>query len=443
MSLDLPAEERPLQTVDELVAYFRAAERPPSEHRIGLEHEKLVFRGAAPVPYEGEGGIGALLHALADEGLEAFKEGPGAPTIALTEGAATISLEPGGQLELSGAPAFSARQVHAENLKHLERLTRAGESLGLSFVALGYRPFGTVAEQPWMPKARYRAMRETLGSRGALALDMMLMTATAQVSLDWRDEADCARKVGLAARMAPVVLALYANSPLKDGKPTGYLSYRSRVWSEVDSARCGYLPSMLDGGFSYRAYVAWALDVPLLFLRRDGQYLKPRMTFGELLRGGFDGKPALYADWIDHLSTLFPEVRIKRVLEFRSADCNGAAMTGALAALFRGLLYDAAAMDELDQLLPKLSFEAHLRFHDEARKKGLEGALGRTPLAALARELVEIARRGLQRLDAQDAPLLEPLRALAASGRSPARAVLDDFDRGLSPEALLAARRVG
>jgi glutamate--cysteine ligase len=256
---------------------------------------------------------------------------------------------------------------------------------------------------------------------------MMLMTATGQVSLDWRDEADCADKMTLAARVSPVLVALYANSPLVEGKPSGFMTFRSHVWTDVDRARCGYVPAMLDDSFSYRAYTEWALDAPLLFLRRAGKYLAPALTFRQLLKDGFEGRPALYDDWVDHLSTLFPEVRIKRVLEIRAADCVSPAMTAALAALMRGLLYDAGARRALRELLPTRTLELHAL----AQREGLGGK----GLAELARDVVQIARGGLRRLDAADAPLLDVLEERARAGRSPAADVLET---PATPEAIFS-----
>jgi glutamate--cysteine ligase len=441
MSLDLQrAGSEPITSVEMLVAGFRSAEKPRHELRLGLEHEKFLYplHEARQVPYEGASGIGALLERLAPAGYTPFRETPESPTIALQRGMLTISLEPGGQLELSGSPWYTAREAHAENLAHLEEVKTAARALGLQVVALGYRPFSTPAEMSWMPKSRYLVMRRTLPERGRLALNMMLMTSTGQVSLDWQDEADCVRKTVLVARLAPLMVALYANSPLVDGKPVGLMSFRNRVWDEVDPTRCGYLPAFFDGSFSYRAYVEWALDAPLLFLRRRGEYLYPKMTFRQLLKDGFEGQPADLGDWTDHLSTLFPEVRLKKVLEVRGADCVNAEMTGALGALWRGLLYDKGALEEAERLLPRLSFTEHLAFHATAREKGLAGRLGTQELHRLAGEMVAIARRGLERLDAADAPLLEPLAAQAASGHSPAQAVLDAWTREQNPVALLA-----
>ena len=428
MSLDTAQSESPVLTsADALVDWFRAAERKEGPHLVGLEHEKLLFRvqDQGPVPYEGADGVGALLGRLEAQGWSAFREAPDLPVIALQRGAETISLEPGGQLELSGSPLPTARQAHEENLRHLRELEAAARPLGLGAAALGYRPTGTVASMPWMPKSRYGAMRQSLGARGAYALDMMLMTATGQVSLDWRDEGDCARKVTLAARAAPLFVALYANSPFRHGAPSGWLSFRSHVWSDVDRARTGFTAAMLDGHFDYRAYVEWALDAPLLFLRRQGRYLAPRLTFRELLARGFDGEPARLSDWVDHASTLFPEVRIKRVLEFRSADACTPELTGALAAALRGLLYDGAALDAGLRLLPAPTLEAHRALHADAARLGLRATRAGHTLGALAVELLGFAREGLRRLGDGDETLLEPLVEVARSGRSPAEALLE------------------
>jgi glutamate--cysteine ligase len=444
MSLDLPPDEHPLTSEAELLAYFRTAEKPASQYRVGLEHEKLIYAEgrAEPVPYEGERGIAALLAALEPHGYKGFREAPGAPLIALQHETSTISLEPGGQFELSGTAAVTARAAHQENQRHVREVAAAAKKLGLYLVAVGYRPLGTPAVMPWMPKSRYRAMRQTLGARGSMALDMMLMTATGQVSLDWSDEADCARKVTLTARISPLLVALFANSPLVEGKPSGYLSYRSHVWTDVDPARCGYPPSMLDGSFTYAAYVGWALDAPLLFLRRQGEYKMPKLTFRQLLEEGFEGKPPQYADWVDHLSTLFPEVRIKKVMEVRAADCVSSEMTGGLAALMRGLLYAPGALDEAERVMPKLSVPEHLAFAEAARKEGLKARLGKASAAELVAALIGVSRKGLQRLDPEDAPLLDPLERVAKTGCSPAENVLALAVEEKDPAKLLSRLRM-
>ncbi|MBM7114101.1 glutamate--cysteine ligase [Archangium primigenium] len=441
MSLDLKrTDSAPITSVDMLLEGFRSAEKPRAQHRLGLEHEKFVYPvgGARSVPYEGSSGIGALLERLAPGGYTPFRETPDSPIIALQKGMLTISLEPGGQFELSGSPFVTAREAHAENLAHLAEVKAAAAPLGLQLVAMGYRPFGTTDAVSWMPKTRYVAMRQSLPERGALAHHMMLMTSTVQVSMDWEDEADCVRKTVLIARLTPLLVALYANSPLRDGKPSGYLSFRSRVWDEVDPTRCGYLPAFFDGSFSYRAYVEWALDAPILFLRRNGQYLRPKMTFRRFMQEGYEGSPADLSDWTDHLSTLFPEARLKKIVEVRGADCVPADMTGALAALWRGLLYDRTALDEAERLLPRLTLEQQRAFHDTGRREGLAGRLEGQELHRLAGEMVAIARRGLERLDPADAPLLDVLAEVAASGKSPAQRVLEAWEKNPNPETLLA-----
>lgn len=445
MSLDLDAKKSPaLGGTDELLAYFKSAERKVADLKVGLEHEKFIYpvNGTAAVSYDGPAGIRAVLESMAAKGYVPFREAAHLPVIALIRKIETVSLEPGGQVELSGSPFATARQAHEENLRHLLELHQACEPLSLRVVALGYRPFDEIPAMPWMPKTRYRAMRESLGARGALALDMMLMTATGQVSLDWTSEEDCADKVLVTARLTPLLVALYANSPLKQGRKTGFLSYRSHVWTDVDKARCGYLPSMIDGTFSYAKYMDWALDAPMLFLRRGTEYLQPKLSFRQFMKGGYEGHRPVQSDWLDHLSTLFPEVRIKKVMEVRGADCNGAELTGALAALWRGLLYDADARAAARDLLPKLSFEEHLQFHADAQKQGLRAQLGGVPLWRFCKEMVEIARRGLRNLSGDDAGLLDPLLELANGGVSPAERVLKAFDENGTAESVLAAATI-
>ncbi|MFN0062004.1 MAG: glutamate--cysteine ligase [Myxococcaceae bacterium] len=441
MSLDVSnALAAPLTSTSQLVDTFRTAEKPVEAHRLGLEHEKLLYAvgSAEAVTYEGPRGIGAVLEALAGEEGEAFREAPDRPVIALRSGDRTVTLEPGGQFEHAGSPFRTAREADAENRQHLGRLKHAAAKLGLRVVMLGYRPAGRTSDVGWMPKSRYQAMRETLGTRGPLALHMMLMTATSQVSLDFSSEADCARKMTVASRTAPLLVALFANSTIVEGQPSAYKSYRSHVWTGVDSARCGFFATMLDGSFSYAKYVAWALEAPVLFLRRGGRYLTPRMTFGDLMTQGWEGKPLTEDDWLDHLSTLFPEVRLKRVLEIRSADSGSAEMTGALGALMRGQLYDAMALGEVETLLPVPSLAQQQEFMAIARRDGLNGVYAGRRLQAWAKEWLDMVERGLRRIDVADVPLLAPLRARVESGCSPADDTLALWKASPSVETVLA-----
>jgi glutamate--cysteine ligase len=427
MSLDsAQTANTPISSIDDLLSIFHAGSRGDKPLLLGLEHEKLLVAsdGVSPVPHLGANGVEALLKKFGVNGYTEYREAEGLPVIAMQKGIETVSLEPGGQFEESGSPFSTAQQAHAENMAHLKMLKSHASDLGLSVSMLGYRPHKALHEMPWMQKSRYGTMKKTLGARGTMALDMMLMTATGQVSLDWRDESDCIEKVGVAVRVAPTLVALYANSPVKNDLVTGYQSYRSHVWTDVDNARCGYPTCMLDGSFSFRAYVEWALDAPMLFLRRNGVYLAPAVNFRDYWKNGFEGHTATHSDWIDHLSTLFPEVRLKKVLEIRSADCASGEMTGALAALMRGLLYDAQARNEIHKLIPLTSPGSHRAKHVDAQKHGLDY------LAKEAREVLQIARSALGRLDGADCSLLDPLDSLAKSQKSLAHGGLAAFEKG-------------
>ncbi len=431
MSLDAQQlESPPLGRVEELVQLLAAAERHEGPLLVGLEHERLLFpaQGRTPVPYDGPRGVGEVMQGFSRFGYAEFREAPQSPVIAMQRGAQTLTLEPGGQFELAGAPFETVGEAHAELLQHHRELKEVLDELGLRALALGYRPFGTIDGMPWMPKSRYGAMRESLGARGSHALHMMLMTATGQVSLDWRDEADCVAKVTASVRISPLLVALFANSPIVDGRPSGFQSFRSRVWNDVDAARCGYPQAMLDGSFSYRAYIDWALDAPMLFLRRGGRYVVPKLTFRQLLAQGYDGEPATESDWADHLSTMFPEVRLKRIIEVRAADSNGPAMTSALGALMRGVLYDDAAREAATKLLPALQPDGHRALHLAAQRDGLGAEVGGKTLADYAGELLAIARDGLSRQRGADAALLAPLEAIARARVAPAVGVLRAFE---------------
>ncbi len=434
MSLDVvqAGEGEVLTSVDALSNYLRRGEKKPGKVLVGLEHEKILFRRdtSGPVPYEGANGIGEIFRAFAAKGISEFREGPDRPPIAgIGPTGASVTVEPGGQFEFSGSPFPTARAAHAENLHHLAQLREFGGLLGYGVAFVGYRPFGQLKDMPWMPKLRYAAMRESLGNSGALARDMMLMTATGQVNLDWTSEEDAAEKVTAAARVTPILVALYANSPIIDGKYSGFASYRSHVWTQVDASRTGYPDCIIDGGFTYARYVDWALDAPLLFLRRNAGYVRPAQTFRQLLASGWDGAPLRLSDWSDHLTTMFPEVRVKHVFEVRGADCASPALTGSLLALLRGLLYAPSARRDLLKLLPYESPEGHRSLHLRAQREGLRAKAGPASLLEIAREVLELATKGLREIDSEDLPLLEPLRAIAASGRAPADEFLEAFAR--------------
>jgi glutamate--cysteine ligase len=457
MSLDRPADtaaplREPLRGIDELVAYFRSKERPRDEWKVGLEHEKVGLLAGTldPIPYQGDRGVAAALRAFGRFGYTPFEEGGN--IIAAQKHGLTVSIEPGGQLELSGRPFKDVHVVAEELDRHLGKCRAIGEELGLEFLAVGYRPWGRPADMPWVPKVRYRHMRPFLEARGRYGQDMMAMTGSTQASFDFGSEQDMAEKLRVALAIQPAVTALYANSAVVNGKESGWKSFRVEVWNSVDPVRSGLLAFPFEPGFeadAYRHYTEWALDVPMIFLRRGERYLDPQgKTFRAFLAEGLDGERALLSDWDDHLTTLFPEVRVKSVVEVRAADACDAPMTKALAAFWKGILYDgqarAAAWDEV-------------KGFDLSQRKALMDAAGREALwgkapdgrslAGLAAALVEIAARGLCRQHCcgqrgeDERCWLDPLRERASAARSPADEALEAF-RARGDRAMAAVLRV-
>ncbi len=426
MSLDLggTAALAPLTSIDELVAYLRAGEKPVSAWRVGVEHEKIGFTESFdPIPYAGAGGVRALLEKLAASGAGRLHSEEGNPIAVLSE-MASVTLEPGGQLELSGAPVRTLREASEEIERHL-RAVDAASAKGQHWALLGYRPFGTPKTGEWMPKLRYNKMHTALGTKGRLAMDMMLMTATVQANLDWSDEQDLAEKSRAATGVSPIVTALFANSPIVNGEESGYLDYRYQVWRETDATRCGLLEAMVLPDFGYRAYVDWAIDVPLLFVRHEGRYLdgggisfREWMKRGEL--AGLKLRPTI-DNFADHLTTLFPEVRIKRVFELRGADVVPMPLMMSLPAIWLGLLYDRDARSAAWELTAHWSFRERLAFQADVARRALaaEGPGGISALT-LARELLAIAERGLAgwaRVSGCDErSFLAPVQELAAAG---------------------------
>ncbi|MFN2549334.1 MAG: glutamate--cysteine ligase [Myxococcales bacterium] len=434
MSLDLGGLSAPIGNLDELVAYIKAAERPADRWLIGVEHEKIGVRGPRfeAVPYHGAGGIRDLLDRIArSAGGTQHKHKENGQPIALLSQDASVTLEPGGQLELSGAPARSFAAIRKEIEDHLEEVRR--DSDGARWLAAGYRPFGAREDVPWMPKGRYAAMKSSLGPRGPLALDMMLMTATVQANLDWSDEQDLAEKVRASTAVSPIVSAIFANSPLKNGRESGWLDYRYQVWRETDDSRCGLLAQMLEPDWGYRAYVDWAVDVPMLFVRHGSDYKDAQQqTFRDWLATGRlatgEKVQPILSNWVDHLTTLFPEVRVKRVLELRGADVVPVPMMVALPALWVGLLYDRDARLAAYELTRKWTFPQLLDFQGQVCRTALRarGPDGTTALE-LGRELVRIARSGLKRWNSAEVANLDPLDDILDSGRTLAERVIDAY----------------
>jgi glutamate--cysteine ligase len=399
-----PRLQHPIAGVPELVQTFHEAGKPRDRWRVGGEHEKIgiivdpsLGTPGAAVPYEGgPASISAMFADLVPLGWKPVEEH--GHVIAAERERASVTLEPGGQTELSGAPHQSLLTLQAEFDRHRDEMLTIARAHGVAWLAVGFRPLGTLADVPWMPKGRYAIMREYLPTRGKLPLEMMKRTATVQANLDWADEADAQRKFVAAMSVTSIVTAIYANSPVVDGKDTGYQSYRASIWLDTDPDRCG-IPafSFAPGpeGF-FASYVDWALDVPMFFVHREawgGYRAAGGMTFRRFLREGFQGERAVLADWHLHLSTLFPETRLKGYLEVRGADAGSQPMVLALPALWKGLLYDDDACAAASALTAHLSYEERLALRADVPRTGLSAELparggGKVRMLELARALV-------------------------------------------------------
>ena len=431
MTLDRRASaelERPIESREQLIDYFRAGEKPRERFRIGIEHEKLALRLGSfqPVPYDGPGGIEALLRRLAEQpGFAPITEDG---RVLGLDGPVGVSLEPGGQVEQNGSPHGDLVDAVAEIHAHLALVRGVADALGIALFGLGAHPFHATKELTQIPRERYRIMRTYLPTRGELALDMMHATASVQVSFDWSDEPGMIATLRAALAVTPIVTACFANSSLFLGQPSGFVSRRAYIWRHTDPDRSGLLPFAFEPGFGYARYADWALDAPMFFIVRDGQYRAMNGTpFRRFWRDGHGGERATLADWDRHLTTLFPEVRMKRVLEMRCADAVPPALIGAVPALWQGILYDVDARAAATALAPWTHAQRDALHLDVARR-GLCAETPSGPMRDVARELARIARSGLVRQGAAAAKgvaLLDPLDELLERGKSPGEIVLE------------------
>ncbi len=401
---DALCDDRPL-TFDDLVADFDRGFKPKSEFRVGSEHEKFVFNrvGHKPVAYEGEAGIKALLTGLKQFGwadLTEKRPDGGETLIGLTRGGASVSLEPGGQFELSGAPLETVHDICVEIGQHLTEARAVAGELGLGFLGLGFTPEWTREQVAVMPKGRYKIMTAYMPKVGGLGLDMMYRTCTVQANLDFASEADMAAKMRLSLALQPLATALFANSPFVEGKPTGYLSSRAHVWTDTDPARTGMLDFVFSPSFGFADYARWALDAPMYFVKRDGLYVDASgQSFRAFMKGelpALPGERPTIKDWRDHLNTLFPEVRLQNYLEMRGADTGPPERLCALAAFWMGLLYDDACTEAAWDLVKDWQVEDHERLRADSARLGLKAVAGGRTLQALALDVLAIARRGLK-----------------------------------------------
>ena len=432
------ADDRPL-TFEDLVAWFEKGSKPKSEWRVGAEHEKFVFRLGShePVPYEPappeQGGIKALLDGLTRYGWAPVMEGDN--VIALERGKANVSLEPGGQFELSGAPLETIHDICEETGQHLQEVKTVADELGIGFLGLGFTPIWKRDEVPIMPKGRYKIMREYMPKVGNLGLDMMFRTCTVQANLDFGSEADMVAKFRTSLALQPICTALFANSPFIEGKPSGFVSARANVWTDTDPDRTGMLDFVFRDGFGFETYAKYALAVPMYFAKRDGRYLD---LAGRSFKDFMDGKLAelpgerpTLKDWADHTTTIFPEVRLKQYLEMRGADSGPWSALCALPALWMGIFYDSAALAQAWDLCKDWKIEDHERLRADVARLGLKAQIAGRSVQDVAKDMLAIARGGLKRRNQLSAGMvdesnyLSQLDEIADSGVTPADRLIE------------------
>lgn len=421
----------------QLVEYFENACKPPSRWRLGTEHEKFVFERDTlrPLAYDGERGIAVFLDKLRRFGWQPMTENGN--VVALELGRCHVTLEPGGQLELAGAPLETIHEVCDEVHTHLAQVKEVANELDVGLIGLGFQPKWRREDCPWMPKPRYDIMKAYMPKVGNLGLDMMLRTSTVQVNIDYGSEADMIKKFRVGLALQPMTTALFANSPFTEGKPNGFVSYRSQIWTDTDPDRSGMLDWVFDDDMGFERYIEYALDVPMYFVYRDGQYIDASgQSFRDFLAGKLPARPGelpTISDWDDHLTTLFPEVRLKRFMEMRGADGGPWRRLCALPALWAGLCYDSQALDQAWQLCRDFTAEERNALRRDAPVHGLATPFRGDTLQAVAREVVAIAQGGLKRrarLDAHDRDermYLDQLAEIAETGVTPAETLLDRY----------------
>jgi glutamate--cysteine ligase len=429
----------PVESVADLAAWMEAGCRPRDAWRIGSEHEKFGFRLSdhAPLPFEDGAGpsVRKMLEGFQRFGWELVVEN-GVPIGCRRDGA-SVSLEPGGQFELSGAVVETLHETCGEVNGHLREVREVADEIGAGFLGLGFAPTWALADMPQVPKARYGLMREYMAKVGRVGREMMFRTATVQVNLDFASEADMAKKMRVALALQPVATALFANSPFAESRPNGWLSLRAQVWADTDPDRTGMLPFAFDDGFSFESYVDWALDVPMYFVRR-GETFRPAQgaTFRDFMKGRAPAAPGerpSLGDWEDHLSTLFPEARLKRFIEMRGADSGPWDRICGAPAFWVGLLYDDAALEAAWELVKDWTAEEREMLRLVAPKLGLRTPIRGRSLRDIAAFAIEIAQTGLKARDRRNAHgederiFLDELKQIVASGRTPAETLLERY----------------
>jgi glutamate--cysteine ligase len=421
-----------IETFDQLAEYMASGCKPKAEWRIGTEHEKFgwLTDTRKPLPYSGPRSISAIFNGLIlHHGWKPVHEGEN--IIGLTRNGANISLEPGGQFELSGAPLTTTLEVEAELQNHFDEVQSIADPYGIRFLGIGAAPIWSHAEMPVMPKGRYRLMTDYMGKVGTHGTQMMYRTSTVQVNLDYASEADMVKKLRVALALQPVATALFASSPFFDGKINGHKSWRSRIWRGLDDSRTGMLPFAFEDGMGFQRYVDWVLDVPMYFVYRDGKYIDALgQSFRDFLAGklpALPGEKPTLSDWADHMTTVFPEARVKKYIEMRGADCGDQAHIVALPAFWVGLMYDQGALDAAWDLVKGLDAETREGLRVQASVAGLQGEAGGVKLHDLARAAVSLSQTGLTARGHGEERQLAPLVDSLATGKVQADVWLECF----------------
>ena len=430
----------PIEGRDDLVNWIAQGVKPKSQFRIGTEHEKFAFtlEGHRPVPFEGRRGIRALLEGMELLlGWQPIMEGPNIIGLLDVTGGGAITLEPGGQFELSGAQVETVHQTSSELMAHLAQVREVAAPLRIGFIGIGMTPSWTRGDMPKMPKGRYKIMTAYMPKVGQYGLDMMYRTCTVQTNLDFSSEADMVKKLRVSLALQPVATALFANSPFTEGKPNGFLSFRSEIWRDTDNARAGMLEWAFEPGMGFERWVDYALDVPMYFVKHGDEYIDVAgRSFRDLMAGklpGLSGARATISDWANHISTIFPEVRLKRYLEMRGADSGPLRNLLALPAFWVGLLYDDVSLDAAWDLVKPWTAEQRQQLRDAVPKQGLAAMIGGRTLFAIATDVLRLARAGLarrQRFDVSgrnETHFLDVLEDRLARATTPAQELLDKF----------------
>ncbi len=421
---------------EELEEFFHSSGKPRHQWRVGTEYEKVGIerRSARAVPYSGPRGVETILNALIEEYNWEPQEDEG-HVIGLMRGKAQVHLEPGGQIELSGEPCETIHCTHAEFTQHIRELLEVAERLNVVFLGLGIQPVSSLEEIEWVPKKRYRIMAPYMQRVGTMGHRMMKQTATVQANIDYKDESDAMAKFRTAMGLSPLITAIFANSPISDGELNGYKSFREHIWTGTDRDRCGLLPFAFSPDVSFAHYVEYALDVPMYLIIRDGNYIDfTGIPFRHFLTHGYKGHYATMEDWELHLTTLFPEVRIKRYMEVRSADSQPPELMPALPALIKGVFYDSDCLQAAWDLIKGWSWDERMEVYQSSHRHALAARIRRFSLLDLAKELFQIAWEGLRRQGAlngngeDETIYLKPLRDLLSQGKSPADILVEKWE---------------